>query len=70
MQVGFDALFFGRADYDDMRKRTAAKELEMVWRGSPNSELDSNVFAGNFASGNYGEGICKLGIFSPAMLVQ
>ncbi len=35
----------------------------MVWRGSPNSELDSNVFVGNFASGNYGEGICKLGFF-------
>lgn len=52
-QVGFDALFFGRADYQDMDYRRKVKALEMVWRGSSSLE-DADVFTGNFPSGNYG----------------
>ncbi|GAB4821252.1 hypothetical protein N2152v2_008298 [Parachlorella kessleri] len=51
--VGFDALFFGRADYQDMDYRKGLKALEMVWRGSGTLE-DAEIFTGNFASGNYG----------------
>ncbi|KAL4419672.1 hypothetical protein ABPG75_006770 [Micractinium tetrahymenae] len=52
-QVGFDALFFGRADYQDMEHRRDLQAMEMVWRGS-GSLLDATVFTGNFPSGNYG----------------
>ena len=48
--VGFDALFFGRADYQDMDVRKAGKQLEVVWRGS-GSMQDADLFTGNFASG-------------------
>ena len=50
--VGFDALFFGRADYQDMGVRKAGQQLEVVWRGSGSlREGDADIFAGNFASG-------------------
>jgi alpha-mannosidase len=52
-QVGFDALFFGRADYQDMEYRKGIRAMELVWRGS-NSLEDADVFTSNFASGNYG----------------
>lgn len=51
--VGFDALFFGRADYQDMAHRKNLTAMEMVWQGS-NSLEDATVFTGNFISGNYG----------------
>ena len=51
--LGFDAVFFGRADYQDMERRKRAKELEMLWYGSGHGKTDS-IFTGNFASGNYG----------------
>jgi len=31
-EMGFDALFFARIDYGDKDRRSAAKELEWVWR--------------------------------------
>lgn len=34
--MGFDGLFFGRADYQDIRNRFATKTMEMVWKGSAN----------------------------------
>ena len=59
--VGFDAMFFGRADWEDMDSRKQKKELEFVWKGSgggPKNCRDENdgrgIFVGNFASGNYG----------------
>ncbi|KAL4437798.1 hypothetical protein ABPG77_005710 [Micractinium sp. CCAP 211/92] len=54
-QVGFDALFFGRADYQDMEHRRGrdVKAMEVVWRGSASLQ-DATVFAGNLPSGNYG----------------
>lgn len=33
-QVGFDALYFFRIDYQDRDTRKGTKELEVVWRGS------------------------------------
>ena len=48
---GFDALFFGRADYQDMGVRAKAKTLEHVWRGEPSYGDAADVFTGNFASG-------------------
>jgi alpha-mannosidase len=54
--LGFDALFFGRADYQDMQNRKDNKSLEMIWRGSGfgQSQGAGGVFTGNFYSGNYG----------------
>lgn len=54
--LGFSALFFGRADYQDMARRRARRELEVVWRGSGGGEAAraEGLFTGNFASGNYG----------------
>lgn len=34
-QFGFDALFFGRLDYEDKYKRENQTTMEMIWRGSP-----------------------------------
>jgi len=58
-EVGFDALYFGRIDYQDHDKRMAEKTMEMVWKGS-NSLKEAQVFTGAFTSGNYGapQGFC------------
>jgi len=55
-QIGFDAMFFGRADHEDMELRKIHKMLEFVWQGSGGSSACSSpgIFTGNFASGNYG----------------
>lgn len=34
-EVGFDALYFGRIDYQDMDVRKANKQLEFLWQASP-----------------------------------
>jgi alpha-mannosidase len=34
--MGFDGLFFGRADYQDRAHRHATKTMEMIWKGSAN----------------------------------
>jgi hypothetical protein len=34
--MGFDGLFFGRADYQDINKRNSAKTMEMIWKASAN----------------------------------
>lgn len=33
--MGFDALYFGRIDYQDMDVRKAHKQLEFLWDASP-----------------------------------
>ena len=33
--MGFDGLFFGRADYEDIDQRKKTKTMEMMWKGSP-----------------------------------
>ena len=58
-EVGFDALYFGRINYDDREARAAEKRLEFVWQASP-SQPGSTVFTGVFSDGNYQPppGIC------------
>ena len=34
--MGFDGLFFGRADYQDIINRFLKKDLEMVWKANQN----------------------------------
>lgn len=43
MQVGFDAVYFGRIDYQDRAKRKVEKSLEVVWRGSKTLGSSSQV---------------------------
>jgi len=52
--VGFDALYFGRIDYQDLSKRYYEQECEGLWNSSEN--FDSTVFWGltGSYSGNYG----------------
>lgn len=35
-QMGFDGVFFGRADYQDQIHRGETKTLEMIWKASAN----------------------------------
>jgi alpha-mannosidase len=57
--VGFDALYFGRINYDDREERAATQRLEFVWQASK-SRPGSTVFTGVFSDGNYQPppGIC------------
>ena len=34
--MGFDGLFFGRADYQDIKNLGNSKTMEMIWKGSAN----------------------------------
>lgn len=34
--MGFDGLFVGRADYQDIQARNSTKTKEMVWKASAN----------------------------------
>lgn len=53
-QLGFDALYFGRIDYQDLELRRATQECEGLWASSPN--LNDTIFWGltGSYSGNYG----------------
>lgn len=63
--AGMDAVFFGRADAQDLALRAREGDLEVVWEGGdggggsgdeslPSSVSRGGVLAGTFASGNYG----------------
>ncbi|KAL7152693.1 hypothetical protein ABFS83_04G115600 [Erythranthe nasuta] len=52
-EVGFDALFFARIDYQDRAKRRDEKKLEFIWQGSKTQGSSSQIFAGAFYAGNY-----------------
>ena len=59
--VGFDAVFLGRIDYQDHLQRTATSNLEFVWRGSPSRTDPANqVFAQATPTGGYNapRGLC------------
>ncbi|KAI5013520.1 hypothetical protein ZWY2020_035773 [Hordeum vulgare] len=47
-EVGFDALYFFRIDYQDRDTRKGTKELEVVWRGSKTFGSSADIFAGIF----------------------
>ncbi|XP_041998923.1 probable alpha-mannosidase At5g13980 isoform X1 [Salvia splendens] len=52
-EVGFDALYFARIDYQDRAKRSAEKKLEVIWQGSKTRGSSSQIFTGAFYAGNY-----------------
>lgn len=60
-EVGFNALYFGRIDYQDLQKRLSTKECEGIWASSPNLS-NTDVLWGLTGSyqGNYGapNGFC------------
>lgn len=43
--MGFDALYFGRIDYQDRAKRSGEKKLEVVWQGSKSRGSSSQVYS-------------------------
>lgn len=59
-ELGFDALFFARLDYQDRDKRRKERSMEMLWRGSPSLGDRTELFTGAFLEGSYGppEGLC------------
>ncbi|KAK6127824.1 hypothetical protein DH2020_038426 [Rehmannia glutinosa] len=52
-EVGFDALYFARIDYQDRAKRRDEKKLEVIWQGSKSRGSSSQIFTGAFYAGNY-----------------
>lgn len=49
-KAGFEALYFGRIDYQDSEKRIAESDMEMVWRASRSFEEGAQIFTGEFRS--------------------
>ncbi|XP_073007335.1 alpha-mannosidase At3g26720-like [Typha latifolia] len=47
-EVGFDAFYFFRMDYQDKEKRKELKKLEVVWRGSRSLGSSADIFSGIF----------------------
>ncbi|CAG2181800.1 unnamed protein product, partial [Oppiella nova] len=43
-QIGFDAMFFWRFDYEDKKKRLAEKSMELIWQGSDDLGSSSDIF--------------------------
>ena len=43
---GFDALYFGRIDYQDRALRQNTSNLEMIWRASASTGANTQTFAG------------------------
>jgi hypothetical protein len=39
--MGFDGLFLGRADYQDITQRNTTNTMEMIWKGSANLGQDN-----------------------------
>eukprot|EP00882_Tetradesmus_deserticola_P016150 GHRQ01017228.1.p1 GENE.GHRQ01017228.1~~GHRQ01017228.1.p1 ORF type:complete len:267 (+),score=89.03 GHRQ01017228.1:398-1198(+) len=52
--AGYEALFFGRADYQDMQQRARERQFELLWRPSASWGAAGQVFTHNYPSGNYG----------------
>ncbi len=44
--MGFDGLFFSRADYRDYSIRYNTKTMEMIWKASANLDSKAWLFAG------------------------
>lgn len=51
--AGFDGLFFGRIDYQELALRKESQDLEFIWQASPSLPA-AEVFTGVFQDGNYG----------------
>ena len=54
-EMGFNALYFGRIDYEDHLLRSQEKRLEFIWSSSLSLSTlyDNDVFTGVFSDGNY-----------------
>ena len=52
-EVGLDALFFGRIDYQDHALRVAAKEMQFAWAPSPSLGPTASVWTEVALDGNY-----------------
>jgi alpha-mannosidase len=52
-EVGFDALFFGRIDYQDHAWRVAAHEMQFNWAPSPSLGPTASVWSEVALDGNY-----------------
>ncbi|CAF1299677.1 unnamed protein product [Rotaria sordida] len=50
-QMGFDGLFFGRADYQDIEQRQKIRTMEMIWQASTNLGDQSWLFTGVLPNG-------------------
>ena len=53
-EVGFDALYFSRIDYQDLDQRRSERTAEMVWSPSKSLGGSSALFTGVFVCGSYG----------------
>ncbi|MCO5552789.1 hypothetical protein L7F22_006306 [Adiantum nelumboides] len=49
-EVGFDAVFFARADYQDVLQRRKDRTMEVIWRGSKSLGSSAQIFAGILAN--------------------
>ena len=47
-QMGYDALFFARNDYDDKNQRLKDNTMEFIWRASMSLGDESDIFTGIF----------------------
>jgi len=54
-EVGFDALYFSRIDYQDLDQRRSERTAEMVWSPSKSLGGSSALFTGVFVCGSYGD---------------
>ncbi|XP_024378993.1 alpha-mannosidase At3g26720 isoform X1 [Physcomitrium patens] len=45
-EMGFDGLFFGRADYQDKINRQKERTMEVIWRGSKSLGESAQIFTG------------------------
>jgi len=51
-EVGFDALFFGRIDYQDHDLRVASRDLQFVWAPSASLGPQASVYTEASLDGN------------------
>ena len=49
--MGFDGLFFGRADYQDISSRQANRTMEMMWETSRSLGAAADLFTGILPNG-------------------
>jgi alpha-mannosidase len=45
-EMGFDAFFFARADYQDLLQRRKDRTMEMIWQGSKSLGSSAEIFTG------------------------
>ncbi|CAG2123534.1 unnamed protein product, partial [Medioppia subpectinata] len=58
-QMGFNALFQGRIDYQDKEKRMKEKSMEMIWKTDDNLRYNNYMFTGITPTGYYpADGVC------------